>query len=237
MTTTNINSRSRAYWAKRIKAAHLNSVKAILAIGKLLLAAKDKLNHGEFQKMIEHDLPFSVRTGQRLMAIAADRRIAKLVANATRVSLLLPASWGTLYELTRCSDEQFEKAISDGTINPGMSREDVEHILGPSHAVEEKPRKPSLVEVQVREAEPKRVMVPHLVVTHGPMSHPTPVYVKPSEELDYVQRSFDNLILSLIRTIEEEEPSRFAKTTINQADLSELAAFLGRLLSILKAAA
>jgi len=46
------------------------------------------------------DLPFAARTAQRLMAVAADARLA----NPTHVSLL-PPSWGTLYELTKLPDD------------------------------------------------------------------------------------------------------------------------------------
>ena len=51
---------------------------------------------GIFEAMVEDDLPFGKRTAQRLMAIASDQRLS----NTTHVSLL-PASWQTLYELTK----------------------------------------------------------------------------------------------------------------------------------------
>jgi hypothetical protein len=48
-------------WTTRILAALQESVAAILKVGHLLIEAKKDLPHGEFQKMVERDLPFSPR--------------------------------------------------------------------------------------------------------------------------------------------------------------------------------
>jgi hypothetical protein len=48
-------------------------------------------------------LPFTDRTAQRLMAVAADQRIS----NGAHVSDL-PTSWGTLYELTKLDNVEFD---------------------------------------------------------------------------------------------------------------------------------
>src|SRR5688572_26665444 len=74
--------------------------------------------------MIRSDLPFGARTAQRLMAIARDDRLAK----ATHVSL--PASWGTLYELSRLDDATLAIALKSGSINPEMKPKDVAAIAG-----------------------------------------------------------------------------------------------------------
>lgn len=104
-------------WALRIGACWQASVKAILEVGRLLEEAKAALPHGEFGTMIKSDLPFGRRTAEMLMAIAVDPRIT----NAKHVSLL-PPSWGTLYELTKWSDEQFERGVADKVIRPDMER-------------------------------------------------------------------------------------------------------------------
>jgi hypothetical protein len=41
----------------------------------------------------------------------------------------LPHSWGTLYELTRLDDQDFEALLGDGTINPEMTRADLVHAV------------------------------------------------------------------------------------------------------------
>jgi N6-adenosine-specific RNA methylase IME4 len=106
-----------AGWADRIAAAWRKSVEGVIEAGRLLAAAKAALPRGVFLEMIERDLPFKARTAQRLMAIAADGRLT----NATHVSLL-PPHWGTLYALTKLSDQAFAAKLSTGEIHPEMER-------------------------------------------------------------------------------------------------------------------
>jgi hypothetical protein len=116
----------RTQFAGQIAAAWRSSLEGIFEAGRLLVAAKEgpeKLPHGEFTKMIEHDLPFGERTAQRLMAIARDRRLT----NPTHASLL-PNSWMTLYELSLLSDADFEAGVMHGLVKPDMARDDVLEI-------------------------------------------------------------------------------------------------------------
>ena len=108
-------------WPGRITACWRESVIGILETGRLIAGAKVALAHGEFEAMVANSLPFTARTAQRLMAIAADERIS---ANPTRVSLL-PAAWGTIYELTKLDDAELEKRFDDGTIRPDIERAEV----------------------------------------------------------------------------------------------------------------
>jgi hypothetical protein len=79
--------------------------------------------------MCESQLPFNARTAQRLIAIGQDSRLSNI--KATHASLL-PASWTTLYELTKLSDEEFESAIKDRKIYEGMERTEVALIRAPN---------------------------------------------------------------------------------------------------------
>jgi hypothetical protein len=117
-------------WATRISACWHASLKAILEVGRLLAEAKEALPHGAFGRMIESDLPFTARTAQMLMAISADPRIT----NPKHISHL-PASWGTLYEITKLDDKQFEEKIADGTIRPDMMRRELAPEPEPQTAV------------------------------------------------------------------------------------------------------
>jgi hypothetical protein len=110
-------------WATRISERWRASIEAIIDVGRLLGEAKVSLPHGAFGSMIENDLPFSASTAQRLMAIARDPRLS----NPAHVQLL-PASWGTLYELTKLSDEEFAEAIENNIIRPDMLRGEAELI-------------------------------------------------------------------------------------------------------------
>ena len=115
-----IESRTAAEYVERITACWRGSVEAIIEAWRLLTAAKATLVHGEFLAMIEQQLPFGASTAQRLMAIAADRRLT-IAAHGQH----LPPHWRTLYELTKLDDEQFQVRLGDGTISPDMERADI----------------------------------------------------------------------------------------------------------------
>lgn len=110
-------------WAIRISARWRMGVEAIISTGKLLLEAKDALPHGAFGAMLEQSLPFKARQAQMLMAIASDGRLS----NPQYVALL-PPSWGTIYDVTRLSDDEFTRAVESGVIRPDMERRDIEQI-------------------------------------------------------------------------------------------------------------
>ena len=93
------------------------ALNSIIKCGRLLIAAKDELKHGEFLRMIENNLPFKRSAAQALMKIALDRRITK----SQHVGCL-PAHWSTLVKLTQLPDAAFEARIADGTIHPGLER-------------------------------------------------------------------------------------------------------------------
>ena len=107
-------------WAVLINAAWRKSHESIFEAGRLLIAAKESLPHGEWVAMCESGLLFQPRTAQRIMAIASDARLA----NTTHASHL-PQSWTTLYELTRLDDDQFQTGIDEGLIRPDMERKDI----------------------------------------------------------------------------------------------------------------
>jgi hypothetical protein len=115
-----IEPRTASEYAERIASCWRKSVEAIFEVGRLLIRAKEQLAHGEFEAMVESRLPFGASTGQRLMIIARDARLS----NPAHVQLL-PPSWGTLYELTKLNDRQFEQGVKSGVIRPDMERKAV----------------------------------------------------------------------------------------------------------------
>jgi Protein of unknown function (DUF3102) len=106
-----------AKYAQRITACQRKSIQSIVECGRLLIAAKDELKHGEFLKMIDNNLPFKRSSAQALMKIAADRRITKY-----QHAGCLPAHWSTLIKVIQLPDAAFEARIADGTIHPGLER-------------------------------------------------------------------------------------------------------------------
>lgn len=113
----------RAGWSERIREAWGHALGAVLEVGRMVAEAKAGLQHGEFEAMIREDLPFSAATARKLMAIAADERLA----NRSHVNVL-PVSWGTLYELAQLGDEAFEDALGAGRIRPDMTRAEATRI-------------------------------------------------------------------------------------------------------------
>ena len=74
-----------AQWAEAITASWQQAVASIIKIGKLLIRAKDQVDHGEWGPLVKQ-LPFSHRTANCLMAIADHPIIGDLqcIANCPR---------------------------------------------------------------------------------------------------------------------------------------------------------
>jgi Protein of unknown function (DUF3102) len=111
---------------RRITAAWQNTVHNIIETGRLLIEAKDDIGYGGFQEMIRAELPFGPNTAQRLMQIAEN----PVLSNAAHVPIL-PASWGTLYELAKLPRHgiDLEVLIEERAIHPKLERKDVRAFL------------------------------------------------------------------------------------------------------------
>ena len=131
---------TRAEWAERITADWRQTLMGIFATGRDLILAKGQLEHGEWLKMIEEDLPFGPRTAQMVMKIASDPRLQN-----TKYISHLPPAWGTLHQLTRLSDDDFDAAIVDGTICPDMKQKAISARLRSLSKQEDEERVLSLV--------------------------------------------------------------------------------------------
>ncbi len=87
------------YWADRINAAWQKSVESIIQTGKLIGEALSEVT----QQELAPRLCFSQQTISKLKLIAEDPRIYAHGRN------LLPASWRTLYELTKLDDDSWAR--------------------------------------------------------------------------------------------------------------------------------
>jgi hypothetical protein len=106
-----MSSATRKQWSQKITDAWQKGVESIIETGRLLIKAKGELDHGEWLPMIESDLPFAENTTQRLIKIAEHP-----VLSNTAYRPLLPASWRTLYELTKLDDNTLKKLLDDEKI-------------------------------------------------------------------------------------------------------------------------
>lgn len=114
-------------WASRIVRLWRPGFAWVVATGRELLAARAALGNGEWGRLfVDHPqsvrgaVPFTVRTAERLMAIARH----PVTGDSARVSDL-PAAWGTLAELAKLPPERVEQGIADGWVHPRMERRDV----------------------------------------------------------------------------------------------------------------
>jgi len=115
-------------WSSRINSAWRKTIEGVFETGRLIVAAEAAMPPEQFQYLVKNSLLFDRTTAWRLKAIAKDQR---LVAHVQQ----LPASWGTLYEITKLPDEEFQQKLARGEINPNMQRKE---ITGINYALEQK---------------------------------------------------------------------------------------------------
>jgi hypothetical protein len=83
-----------------------------LRIGRYLLQAKERLPHGEFEDMVNRDLPFSPSVGRKL------RAVVEFVDSGVVPADLLPKAYSVAYEVVTMSPTMREKAVEAGVIRP-----------------------------------------------------------------------------------------------------------------------
>lgn len=117
-------------WADRICAQLGKSVEAIIETGRLLVKAKTDLVHGEWGRLFADNLlPFSQQTANKFMAISENQLLSNPAHGRN-----LPATWTTLYELTKAEPTTLKNALRDGVITPDMPRSAVAELLAPKPA-------------------------------------------------------------------------------------------------------
>ena len=117
------NARTVDEWVVVITATWQKAVESIIETARHLAEAKEGLAYGEWGRMVER-LPFGRSTADKLVAIAED-------ATLTNSEFIpkLPASWGTLYELTKLPEDEVSRLIASERINPDMTHADAAEIL------------------------------------------------------------------------------------------------------------
>lgn len=105
-----------------------NALEATVAVGRRLNEAKVALPHGEYEAMVESDLPFSSATARKL------RKAAELVDSGQIDLEKLPESYTTLYAIATLPDEARQQAIDQGVIRPDVTRAELEAFRAPKPA-------------------------------------------------------------------------------------------------------
>ena len=67
--TTRSPEAAKDRYARRIRERLVQSVEAVLDVGRMVLEAKAELPHGEFEAMVRDDLGWSPQTARRFMTI------------------------------------------------------------------------------------------------------------------------------------------------------------------------
>ena len=93
-------------------------------MGKLLIEAKEKLEHGLFTTMIKSKLPFGPRTAEMLMRIAENP-----ILSNPKYSSDLPPMWFSLYRLSQMTEQDLEFLLDRASIRADMTCKQVEELV------------------------------------------------------------------------------------------------------------
>src|SRR3954466_3122243 len=115
---------TRAEFAGAIRQAWEGIEKRYLLIGRYLLQAKQKLDHGEYLEMIDRDLPFSRNNAYRM------REVAEATDNGRLPTERLPNSFSILYEVATLSDGEWRIAESRQLLRADVKRQEILNLKG-----------------------------------------------------------------------------------------------------------
>lgn len=113
----------------RINRQLAKTVEGIIEIGRILTEAQANLSPKLWLDLITDELPFSRRTAEKLIKIAADTRITD-----ARYREALPPHWTSLHELTFLDDSAFEAGVAQRLIRPDTERKEIAALRGPKPA-------------------------------------------------------------------------------------------------------
>jgi N6-adenosine-specific RNA methylase IME4 len=142
----------RREWIKRINSAweeaQREMMESILKVGRELIRwhayVKEHGMRGEWTELFESgELNMTRMTAHMLMTVANDERIVNY-------SLRMPPHWHTLYKITRLDDDTFDALLSDGTIGPNLTQNEIGRILRKQRVAEDERRVLDLRPIQGR---------------------------------------------------------------------------------------
>lgn len=111
----------REEYVEEISRLWRDAQNTFLMIGRYLVVAAAKLEYGEFQAMVENELPFGYQVAYQL------RRVAEAIDSGRLPGPELPSSYATIYQLTTLSDEHLRLAQQEqpSLIRPSVKREEI----------------------------------------------------------------------------------------------------------------
>lgn len=109
-------------YVDEISGAWHRACESIIHVGSLCASARIDLKPADL-KILKSKLRMNDATFSKLIKISQDSRITDQSNQS-----YLPPSYGTLYELTHLTDDEFRTGIADGIVRPDMQRKDVESL-------------------------------------------------------------------------------------------------------------
>lgn len=113
------DSTRREDYAAHIGALWQRARESFVAIGLALAQAKARLAHGEFERMIESDLPFDKGVAHQIRAAAEAVQSGRLPRER------VPANYTTVYHLATLTTEELAVAERENLLRPDVRRSEV----------------------------------------------------------------------------------------------------------------
>ena len=110
---------SAAAYARDIAKLWREAQHAFLAIGRNLVRAKERLPRGEFERMVNSELPFGVSLAYQL------RMIAEMIDTGRVQEAELPTNATTAYQLAVLSSADLAEARRAGLVRPDLKRPEI----------------------------------------------------------------------------------------------------------------
>jgi hypothetical protein len=110
---------TREEFAARIGVLWKDAQRTFVEIGRHLQRAKVQLPHGEFEAMIERDLPFGKNAAYKLRVVAEAIDLGRLPSD------LAPQDYSTCYLIASLKDEELAVARERNLVRPDVMRADL----------------------------------------------------------------------------------------------------------------
>lgn len=114
-----VDASTKAEFVREIHVLWEGTKQRFLLIGEYLITARATLPHGEYEQMVNDELPFGASIARQLRAVAQAVRSQVIPVDA------LPSSYATAYQLTTLEAEELEAAKSQGLVRPDVKRHEI----------------------------------------------------------------------------------------------------------------
>lgn len=112
---------SREEYVEKISQLWRDAQTTFLTIGRYLVQAAGQFEHGEYQAMVDNELPFGYQVSYQL------RKVAEAIDGKRLMLDEMPPSYATIYQFTTLTDEQLllARQAEPPLIRPSVKREEV----------------------------------------------------------------------------------------------------------------